>query len=98
LPTSWRFRGKLYILSEDSAWQEAGIGHASLGPELEERGMGHLPKSIAPDALAKQQWRNDRILYIYYVLYLILIFTVEFILIFIFMCIGAFLHTHTYIL
>ena len=98
LPTSWRFRGKLYILSEDSAWQEAGIGHASLGPELEERGMGHLPKSIAPDALAKQQWRNDRILYIYYVLYLILIFTVEFILIFIFMCIGAFLHTHIYIL
>ncbi|CAL1144889.1 unnamed protein product [Cladocopium goreaui] len=31
-----RFRGKLYILSEDSAWQEAGIGHASLGPELED--------------------------------------------------------------
>lgn len=25
-----KFRGKLYILSEDSAWQEAGIGHASV--------------------------------------------------------------------
>ena len=25
-----RCRGKLYILSEDSAWQEAGIGHASI--------------------------------------------------------------------
>ena len=27
---SLRCRGKLYILSEDSAWQEAGIGHASI--------------------------------------------------------------------
>mmetsp|Transcript_50764 Transcript_50764/g.121316 ORF Transcript_50764/g.121316 Transcript_50764/m.121316 type:complete len:754 (-) Transcript_50764:94-2355(-) len=25
-----KFRGKLYILSKDSAWQEAGIGHASV--------------------------------------------------------------------